>query len=37
MKRFLLLATVLAAGVAVIRSRQRVEVWHAAADHPQGP
>jgi hypothetical protein len=36
-KRLLVLATVLAASVAVMRSRRRVEVWHVAADHPQGP
>ena len=32
MKRLLVLLAVLAAGALVLRSRQRVEVWHVAAD-----
>jgi hypothetical protein len=31
-KQLLVLLVVVAAGVAVLRSRQRVEVWHVAAD-----
>jgi len=35
-KRILALLTVLAAAGTVRRMRRR-EVWHSAADHPQGP
>jgi len=34
--RLALLLLVLAAGVVVLRSRRRVEVWHVAADQPAG-
>ncbi|CAN5808691.1 hypothetical protein BH09ACT7_BH09ACT7_34170 [soil metagenome] len=32
MKRLFIVLALLAAGAAVVRSRQRVEVWHVAAD-----
>jgi len=32
-KRLLVLLALIAVGVAVIRSRQRAEVWHVAEDH----
>jgi hypothetical protein len=31
-KRVLIVSALLAAGALVLRSRQRVEVWHVAAD-----
>jgi hypothetical protein len=31
-KRLFIVLALLAAGAAVLRSRQRVEVWHVAAD-----
>gem|GEM_PF-7023189 len=36
MKRVLALLVAVAAAVTVHRLRHR-EVWHSAADHPQGP
>jgi hypothetical protein len=32
--RLFVVLAVLVAGVVIIRSRSRVEVWHAAADQP---
>jgi hypothetical protein len=34
MKRLVLLVAAVALAVLVVRSRQGVEVWHAAADQP---
>jgi hypothetical protein len=33
-RRFVVVLAVLAAGLLIIRSRNRVEVWHVAADQP---
>jgi hypothetical protein len=32
--RLFVVLAVLVAGVVIVRSRNRVEVWHAAADQP---